>query len=194
MIETLAPNKHGMEAVVGKVVLDMAMSLDGFVAGLTDEDIGLYNWYFAPSGDAPFVIDELLQIIGAMIMGRRAFGDQPDGFDTPYKVPHFVLTHTARPTVARDGATFVFIDSGIESALAQAQAVAGEKAVCVAGSPSTAQQFLNAGLIDEMQLHLVPVLLGEGLRLFDQIAPMEFERTRVLESPGVIHLRFRVVK
>ena len=166
---------------MGKVFVDMAISLDGFVAGLNDEDNGLYNWYFAPSGNAIAVIDELLQTIGAMIIGRRSFGDQPDGFDTPYKVPHFVLTHTARPSVARDGATFAFVDTGIESALAQAQAAAGEKAVCVAGGAATAQQFLNAGLIDEVQLHLVPVLLGQGLRLFDHAAPMELERTRVLE-------------
>ena len=105
-----------------------------------------------------------------------------------------MLTHTARASVAKDGATFIFVDTGIESALAQAQAAAGEKAVCVAGGTATAQQFLNAELIDEVQLHLVPVLLGEGLRLFDHGAPLELERTRVLESPGVTHLRFRVVK
>ena len=179
---------------MGKVFLDMAMSLDGFVAGSNGEDVGLYNWYFAPSGNATVVIDELLQTIGAMVIGRRTFGDQPDGFDTPYKVPHFVLTHTARPSVANDGATFIFVDSGIESALAQAQAAAGEPAVCVAGGAATAQQFLKAGLLDEVQLHLVPMLLGEGLRLFDHGAPMELERTRVLESPGATHLLFRVVK
>jgi dihydrofolate reductase len=170
------------------------MSLDGIIGGTADEDNGLYNWYFAPSGSAPFVIDELLQSTGAMILGRGAFGEQPDGFDTPYKVPHFVLTHTAQPTFARDGATFTFVDSGIEGALAQARAAAGEKAVCVAGGAATAQQFLQAGLIDEVQIHLVSVLLGEGLRLFDTLGPLELERTRVLESPGVTHLRFRVVK
>src|SRR5688572_26352224 len=166
-----------------KVFLDMAMSLDGFVAGLHDEDSGLYNWYFAPSGNASMVIDELLQTIGAIIIGRRTFGDQPDGFDTPYKVPHFVLSHQARQSVAKGGATFTFVDTGIESALAQAQAAAGEKAICVAGGATTAQQFLQAGLIDEVQIHLVPVLLGEGIRLFDHGTPMELEQTRVLESP-----------
>jgi len=179
---------------MGKVFLDMAMSLDGFVAGSNGEDVGLYNWYFAPSGNATVVIDELLQTIGSMVIGRRTFGDQPDGFDTPYKVPHFVLTHTARPSVTRDGATFAFVDSGIESALAQAQAAVGEKAVCVAGGAETAQQFLNAGLLDEVQIHLVSKLLGSGLRLFEPGAPLNLERIRVLESPGVTHLRFRVVK
>jgi dihydrofolate reductase len=105
-----------------------------------------------------------------------------------------VLSHQARQSVAKGGATFTFVDTGIESALAQAQAAAGEKAICVAGGATTAQQFLQAGLIDEVQIHLVPVLLGEGIRLFDHGAPMELEQTRVLESPGVTHLRFRIVK
>jgi dihydrofolate reductase len=172
----------------------MAMSLDGFVAGPNDEDSGLHDWYFAPSGNATVVIDELLHTIGAMILGRRAYGDEPDGFDTPYKAPHFILTHTARRQVAKGGVPFIFVADGVESALAQAQAAAGEKTICVAGGASTARQFLQAGLIDEVQIHLVSKLLGAGLRLFDQVAPMELERTRVLESPGVTHLRFRVVK
>lgn len=175
-----------------KVFLDMAMSLDGFVAGKGDEDSGLYNWYFDPSGNDSFIIEELLQTTGSMIIGKRAFGDQPEGFDTPYKVPHFVLTHQPWPAAARDGATFHFVNDGIESALAQARAAAGEKDVCIAGGASTAQQFLAAGLIDEIQIHLVPILLGEGLRLFDAAAPLD--QNRVLESPGVTHLRYRVVK
>jgi dihydrofolate reductase len=179
---------------MGKVFLDMAMSLDGFVSGPNNEDSGLHDWYFAPSGNAAAVIEELLQTIGAMILGRRAYGDQPDGFDTPYKVPHFVLTHTPRQKVERGGISFIFVDDGIESALAQAQAAAGEKAICVAGGAATAQQFLKAGLIDEVQIHLVSLLLGDGLRLFDQLEPLKLERTRVLESLGVTHLRFSVVK
>lgn len=179
---------------MGTVFVDMAMSLDGFVAGPNNEDGGLHDWYFAPSGNAIAVIDEFFQTIGAMIIGRRSFGDQPDGFDTPYKVPHFVLTHTAREMVARDGVTFIFVDDGLESALAQAQAAAGERAVCVAGGAATVRQFLQAGLVDEVQIHLVSLLLGDGLRLFEQGAPIALERTRVLESPGVTHLRFRVVK
>jgi dihydrofolate reductase len=190
----IAPFPINKEGVMGKVFLDMAMSLDGFVAGPNGEDSGLHDWYFAPSGSATIVIDEFFQAIGAMIIGMRSYGDQPDGFDTPYKVPHFVLTHTARPTVAREGVTFVFVDDGIESALAQAQAAAGEQAICVAGGAATAQQFLNAGLIDEVQIHLVSMLLGDGLRLFDQGKPIQLEQTRVLESPGVTHLRFSVVR
>ena len=179
---------------MGTVFVDMVMSLDGFVAGPNNDDSGLHDWYFAPSGHAVGVIDELLHGIGAMIIGKRSFGDQPDGFDTPYKVPHFVLTHTPRQTVRNGEVPFIFVADGIESALAQAQAAAGAKAVCVAGGAITVQQFLNAGLVDELQIHVVSKLLGSGLRLFGDGAPLNLERTRVLESPGVTHLRFRVVK
>jgi len=175
---------------MGKVFLDMAMSLDGFVSGPNNEDSGLHDWYFAPSGNASIVIDELVHGIGAMILGKRVFGDVPEGWDTPYKVPHFVITHTAQKRVERDGMSFNFIHDGIESALAQAKAAAGEKAICIAGGASTAQQFLRAGLIDEIQIHLVSVLLGGGLRLFDGLEVTKLERTRVLESPGVTHLQF----
>lgn len=170
---------------MGKVVLDMAMSLDGFVSGPNGEDGGLHDWHFAPSGNASAVVDELLHSIGAMILGRRAFGDEPDGFDTPYKVPHFVLTNTARQPI-------IFVADGIENALTQA--AAGENVVCVADGAATAQQFLQAGLIDEVQIHLVSVLLGGGLPLFERGAPIRLERTRALESPGVTHLQFQVVK
>jgi dihydrofolate reductase len=179
---------------MGRVFVDMVMSLDGFVAGPNNDDSGLHDWYFAPSGNAVGVIDELLHTIGAMIIGRRSFGDQPEGFDTPYKVPHFVLTHMTRQTVTNGDVPFIFVTDGIESVLAQAQAAAGEKAVCVAGGAMTAQQFLNAGPVDELQIHMVSKLLGSGLRLFEHGAPLNLERTRVLESPGVTHLRFRVLK
>lgn len=181
---------------MGKVFLDMTMSLDGFVAGPNGEDGGLHDWYFAPSGSATLILEELLHDIGAMVLGRRVFGEQPDGFDTPYKVPHFVLTRRPRQRVERDRATFTFVTNGIESALEQAKAAAGDRDVCVAGGANVAQQFLAAGLLDEIQLHLVPVLFGGGLRLFDQLGTrrITLERTRVLESPGVTHLRFRVVK
>ncbi len=180
---------------MGSVLLDMAVSLDGFVAGPNGADGGLYDWYFAPAPPSTLVKDELLETVGAMILGRRAFGDEPGGFDTPYKVPHFVLSHAPRETVARDGVQFIFVTDGIEHALAQAQAAAGDKLVCVAGGARTAQQFINAGLLDEIQLHLVPVLLGDGLRLFDGpgAKPMHLERTRVIEGTGVTHLRFRCI-
>ncbi len=108
---------------MGKISLDMSMSLDGFVSGPNGEDSGLHDWYFAPTEKDTFVIDELLQGIGAMIIGRKLLGDSPDGFDTPYKAPHFVLTHQARPTVEKSGVPFRFMADGMGSSLAQAQAV-----------------------------------------------------------------------
>lgn len=179
---------------MGKVFLDMAMSLDGFIAGPDNQDGGLHDWYFDPDGKATMVIDELFQTIGAMVIGNHMFGDNPEGWDTPYKVPHYVITHTARKSVNRDGMSFHFVADGIESAVAQAKAAAGDKAICVAGGASIAQQLLCAGLIDEIQIHLVSLLLGSGLRLFDNVEPVKLERTRVLESSGVTHLQFRIVK
>jgi dihydrofolate reductase len=179
------------------------MSLDGFIAGPNGEDRGLYDWYFAAYGNAAersaTVIDELIRSIGAMILGRRAYGtgNEQGGFaDNPYQVPHFVLSHAPAEPVVQGPMSFTFVTDGIESALTQAKAAAGNKDVCVAGGANIAQQYLRAGLIDEIQLHLVPVLLGEGLRLFDHLGtqPIALERTRVVEGSGVTHLRFRVVR
>lgn len=182
---------------MGKVYLDMAMSLDGFISGPNGEDSGLHDWYFSPSGDAEFVKQELLDTMGAMIMGRRAFSTAPEseGFDTPYKVPHFILTHTARETIPRGGMEFIFSTDGIQGTLQKAKAAAGDKDVCVAGGANTAQQFLQAGLLDELQIHLVPVLVGGGLRLFDVLPKsIKLEKTRTLESSGVTHLRYKIGK
>lgn len=179
---------------MGKVFLDMATSLDGFVNGPNGEDGGLHDWYFSPSGDATLILEELLQNIGAMVLGKRTFGEQPDGFDTPYKVPHFVLSHEARTLIERDGAQFIFVTDGIEGALEQAKAAAGDRDVCIAGGADTAQQYLKAGLVDEVQLHLVPVLFGGGLRLFEPGVEARLEKVRVLESESVTHLKLRVTK
>lgn len=180
---------------MGSIFLDMAMSLDGFICGPNGEDAGLHDWYFATPGAAVEVVDELLHTIGAIVMGKQAFGDAPDGFDTPYKVPHFIVTHASLPTISRDGATFTFVTEGIEGALVQAQTAAGGKDVCVAGGATIAQQCINAGLLDELQIHLVPILVGGGKRLFDGLSdtPIKLERTRVIESRYATHLRFRVV-
>jgi dihydrofolate reductase len=184
---------------MGKVVLDMAMSLDGFIAGPNDEDEGLHDWYFSPSGRSGEVIDELIKTLGAIVMGRRAYdvGDKVDGFvDNPYKVTHFVLSHDVPEKAARGETTFTFVTDGIESAIEQARAAAGDKDIAIGGGANTAQQYTKAGLVDEIQIHLVPVLLGEGVRLFDHIGRLsiELESTRVIASPNVTHLQFRVVK
>lgn len=173
------------------VFLDMAMSLDGFVSGPDGGNHGLHDWYFSPSGDDQLVLDELLGGIGAMILGRRLFGDA-EGFETPYKVPHFVLTHRPRPPVTNGDVTFTFVTEGPEALLEQARAAAADKDVCVSGGAETARQFLVAGLLDEVRIHVAPVILGGGLRLFDGVAPARLEMTRVLSSPGATHLRYRV--
>jgi dihydrofolate reductase len=176
-----------------RVFLDLAVSLDGFICGPNGEDGGLHDWYFAETGAAEDVKAELLNSIGAMILGHTAFGTAPDGFDTEYRVPHFILTHTPLPSVERGGATFNFVTDGIHSALAQAKAAAGERDVCVAGGAQTAQQFLKAGLLDELQLHIAPVLLGGGHSLFgatDQA--VKLERLRVVLSAHATHLTYRI--
>ncbi|WP_420593765.1 dihydrofolate reductase family protein [Deinococcus sp.] len=173
--------------------LDMAMSLDGCISGPDGEDAGLHDWYFAETGAAEDIKAELLTRIGAIILGHTAFGTAPDGFDTEYRVPHYVLTHTPLPTVKRGGATFIFVTDSIESALSQARAAAGEKDVCVAGGAQTAQAFLNAGLVDELQLHLAPMLLGGGLRLFGDLDTVtHLERVRVVQSQHATHLTYRL--
>ena len=178
------------------VFLDLAVSLDGFISGPNDDDGGLHNWYFSDTGKSQQILDELQNNIGAMILGKKSFGILPDGFDTPYKVPHFVLSHESRATISRDGMQFIFVSEGIEKALEQAKAAAGDKDVCIAGGANTAQQFLRAGSLDEIQIHLVPVLLGDGLRLFENLRTdhFELERTRIIEAPLATHIRYRVKK
>ena len=164
-------------------------------------------------GDADAVDNEVvregLSATGAVIMGRRMFsgGEGPwaddtnaDGWwgdDPPFHVPVFVLTHHARETVVKDGGTsFTFVTDGVEAALEQARAAAGDRDVSLAGGANVAQEYLHAGLLDELRLHLVPVFLGGGVRLFDGLGPepTELEIMRVVESDAVTHLMYRVVK
>lgn len=182
---------------MSKVFLDMAISLDGFVSGPNGEDGGLHDWYFAPSEASREVIAELLLEIGAMVMGRRSYSvgaEHSDSANEPYQMPHFVLTHHAPDPASIKDSRVSFVTDGIASALEQARASAGDKDICIAGGADTARQFLQAGLIDEIRLHLVPVLLGGGLRLFDGLNDVciNLERTRVIEARGVTHLRFDV--
>ena len=204
---------------MGKVTVDMSMSLDGFIAGPNDSvenplgDGGerIHEWVYDLASwrerhgiaggrtdtDAE-ILDEALENTGAVVIGKRMF-DVANGWgeNPPFHMPAFVITHDAREKLVKEGGTtFTFVTDGIESALDQARAAAGDKDVSVAGGANIIQQYLSAGLLDEIQIHLVPVLLGEGIRLFDQLGAeqIELERTRVIESPGVTHLRFRVVK
>jgi len=155
------------------------------------------------------VLAESLAATGAVIMGRRMFsggagvwdndanaggwwGDEP-----PFGVPVFILTHHPRePVVFADGTTFNFVTDGIEAALEEARAAAEEKNVSIAGGASVAQQYLRAGLVDELDIHLAPVLLGGGVRLFDDLgdALPALEVMRVIESRAVTHIRYRVLR
>jgi dihydrofolate reductase len=136
-----------------------------------------------------------------MFGGRGPWGDDPwDGWwgdEPPFHRPVFVLTHHPRePLTKEGGTTFTFVTDGIESALEQATEAAAGKDVALSGGASVAQQYLAAGLIDEIQIHVVPVLLGDGARLFDNLggAEVRLEATRAVEAPGVTHLTYRVVK
>jgi dihydrofolate reductase len=154
------------------------------------------------------VVQELLRAQGAVVMGRKMFsgGSGPWeqdanaegwwGDDPPFKVPVFVLTHHARePKPMPRDLDFTFVTDGIETALAQARAAAGGKDVLVAGGAEVAQQYLSAGLLDEVQVHIAPVLLRDGVRLFDNLGEdVKVEPDRVIESPNVTHVRYRVVK
>jgi len=151
------------------------------------------------------VIDEQLARTGATIMGRKMFSggegrweDDPNangwwGDDPPFHHHVFVLTHHAREPLALRDTTFHFVTDGIESALGQAHAAAGEKDVVVAGGAEAGRQYLAAGLLDDMQIHVAPILLGGGTRLFED-ASAELELVRTIASPAVTHLRYRVVK
>ena len=182
---------------MGRVLLDMAMSLDGFVAGPNDEDAGLHDWFFSPAGAE--AVDESVRNTGASLVGRRTYdqGDRVDGFaGSPYTVDHFVLTHEAPERVAKGEMKFIFVTEGIESAIERAKVAAGDRNVAVGGGASIAQQCLKAGLVDEIQVHLVPGLLGGGIRLFDlpDVGKVELEKTGVIDAPGVTHLMYRIVK
>jgi dihydrofolate reductase len=153
------------------------------------------------------VLAQSLAATGAVIMGRRMFSggagaweDDPNadgwwGDEPPFGVPVFILTHHERkPVEFPDGTTFTFVTDGIEAALEQARAAAEDKNVSIAGGADVAQQYLRAGLLDELDIHIAPLLLGDGVRLFDRLdgALPTLETTRVIESPAVTHIRYRV--
>ena len=204
---------------MGKVSIGLSMSLDGFIAGPNDgpeRPLGesgerLFAWYSdgdteyrLPGTEMVFNVSpqsaELLRKahskMGAFVAGRRTF-DITNGWggNPPLGVPTFVVTHAVPQGWSYEGSPFTFVTDGVGSAVEQAKAVAGDKDVAV-GAASIAQQCIRAELLDEIHLDLVPVLLGEGVRLFDRLGtgPIELERTEVVEAPGVTHLTFRVVK
>jgi dihydrofolate reductase len=205
---------------MSKVFVDMGMSLDGFIAGpnggphnpLGDGGHRIHRWLYdveswrerqglsgGQINQDDEVVKETYACVGAYVMGRRMFDEGEVGWPDPppFRAPVFVLTHHARgPWARKGGTTFTFVTDGIESALEQARAAAGDKDVRIAGGAKTVQQFIKAGLLDELQIHLVPVVLADGVRLFESIdlKHIQLEKTRVIDSPEVTHLRYRVVK
>ena len=178
-----------------RVLLDMAISLDGMVSGPGGADVGLYDWYFDPSPASRPVVDELVATTGAIVLGRGAFGtgDDAGGWDdTPYHVPHFVITH--RPPPVPGGAVeFVFVPEGVRAAVERARDAAGDRLATIGGGADIARQCLAEGLVDEVQLHVVPVVAGDGPRLLDgSLAGLRLRKVRVVDAPNVTHLRYRV--
>lgn len=196
---------------MSKLTFNMSMSLDGFVAGPNGEVDRLFRWYFSGDTEFPFpgsdfvfkvspasvgLLQAASQTVGAIVTGRRNF-DNAQGWNgtPPLGVPHVVVTHNVPQEWVYAGSMFTFVTDGVASAVAQARQLAGEKDVAVS-SANIMQQCLTAGLLDEISIDLVPVLLGDGLRLFDQLGnqPIELEQLHVIEGTGVTHLRYRVVK
>jgi dihydrofolate reductase len=197
----------------------MSISADGYVAGpgqCQEHPLGvggeaLHDWHLGDTKDHPVnrqVISEMLDGMGATIMGRNMFGpvrgpwDDSDwqgwwGDTPPYHCPVFVLTHHKHdPIELQGGTTFHFVTDGIEAAYAQAVSAASGRSISIAGGASCARQAIAAGLVDEIDLQLNPVILGSGERLFDGFGAGRpaLELDRVLEAPDVVHLRYRVIR
>jgi dihydrofolate reductase len=195
-----------------RVTCNISVSVDGFVAGprqSLDNPIGeggmrLHDWHFNPQGEDQMVIDEWQQTPGAYVMGRNMFGPGRGGWDLdwkgwwgdepPYHAPVFVLTHHPRQPLTMDGGTtFYFATDGLESALEQAKQAAAGKNVEIAGGARTINAYLQADAIDELHLHISPLLLGAGERLFDGVsADLRLEPVQVIGSPAVTHVKYRV--
>lgn len=196
-----------------KVACDMAMSIDGFVAGPNqslDNPLGegagdrLHRWMFEQP-DANAAAIEAITAAGAFIMGRNMFGPGRGGWDQqwkgwwgdepPYHAPVFVLTqHPREPVAMQGGTTFTFVTDGIESAMVQAREAAGTANVAIAGGAQTVRQYLSAGLIDELRLHVVPEVLGAGERLLDGVDDLSLEQLAVSGTDLVAHLSYRVAR
>ncbi len=213
---------------MSKVWFQLAVSLDGFVAGpeqSEDNPLGvggeeLHEWIVeleawrrqhgkeggVVNASTP-VVEEAQSNVGAVVMGRNMFGGGPGpwkedpswngwwGDRPPFHTPVFVLTHhSRRPLEMEGGTTFFFVTEGVESALGQAKQAAGGRDVLIGGGANVVQQFLSAGLVDEFQLNLVPIMLGGGARLLENIGNLTLRQARVIEAPGVTHVKYRVLK
>jgi dihydrofolate reductase len=193
---------------MGKVISGISMSLDGFVTGpnvTREQQLGdggevLHQWLHEPDPRDAELLTEMGENVGSILMGRRSYdlaeGDGGWGDGGPAgPMPCFVLTHhPPAPETVRAPSVFTFVTDGIHSAVDQAKAAAGDKVVGVHGA-SAAQQCLAAGLMDEIQIHLAPVLLSSGTRLFEHLGGrFQLERTAIIDTPNATHLRFRVIR
>lgn len=195
---------------MSQVTCDISVSVDGFAAGpeqSREDPLGkggelLHRWMFETPGENRAELDGILGA-GAYIMGRTMFGPirgewESDwrgwwGEDPPYHAPVFVLTHHPRePAVMAGGTTFTFVTDGVESALEQARAAAGDRRVAIAGGASTVDQYLAAGLLDELHLHIAPILLKGGERLFAGVPEVRLEPVSARSASLVTHVRYRV--
>src|SRR3989454_10037950 len=193
---------------MGKVTCEISMSLDGFIAGpnvrvgngMGDEGDRLHDWKFGTktkTDDA--IVDEISASTGAVLIGKRMFdvGFEPWGDPPPFGMPVFIVTHEERePLPMQGGTTYTFVTDGIEAALELARAAAGDKNVGVWGGANIMRQYLKAGVLDEMHIHLIPVLLAGGIRLFEDLDPqgIDLTRTSSIETPGATHHRLEVVE
>jgi dihydrofolate reductase len=199
-----------------KVTCNITISADGYVAGLNQteerpfgDDGGdgfgdkLHAWMFETPEENRAEVDEIAAY-KAVIMGRNMFGPvrgewdrQWNGWwgdDPTFHAPVFVLTHHAREPQPMDGGTtYYFVTDGIESALAQARAAAGDGDVSILGGATTINQYLAAGLIDELRLHIVPLTLGAGTRLFEGVPPLKLEQVKSRAASSVTHVTYRVL-
>jgi dihydrofolate reductase len=193
----------------GKVTLSISMSLDGFITDpnasvgspLEGNDPGrLHDWMFDAKTEADAaIVDEMYESTGAVLIGKRMFdvGFEPWGDPPPFGMPVFVVTHEERePLPMQGGTTYTFVTDGIEAALELARAAAGDKNVGIWGGANIMREYLRAELLDEMQIHLIPVLLGGGVRLFEDLGSerIVLRRTSSIETPSATHFRFEVVK
>ncbi|MEU4682353.1 dihydrofolate reductase family protein [Streptomyces xinghaiensis] len=202
------------------VTADLAVSLDGFMAGtdVTLDNPGgdggepLFEWIHnlaswrerqgmtgGEENRDSELMREWFEATGAVVMGRMMYdtGEKFWGDNPPFRAPVFVLTHRPRPALVREGGTtFTFVTDGIHSALDRARAAAGDRNVDIAGGASTVRQYLREGLIDELHLHVVPVLLGDGLRLFEGLGSgrRDLEPLGVVHTPLATHLKYRFVR
>ena len=193
---------------MSKVVSEISMSLDGFITGpnvRADNGLGdggerLHDWMFDAKIEADAkIVDEMYAAVGAVVLGKGMFdvGFEPWGDPPPFRMPVFVVTHDVRaPLPMQGGTTYTFVTDGIEAALDLARAAAAGQGVGIWGGAAIIRQYLQAGLLDEMRIHLIPILLGGGIRLFDGIDPagIELRRATSIETPAATHLRFTVVK